>query len=75
MLLAAASEIPVKPEHLRTFERACLEVSDVGHLALAVLDGGVFAPRRALELAKLVHDAAAATSTAHVVVPGTRRHG
>ena len=47
---------------MRSFARACLEVTDVGRLALAVLDGGVFAPRRALELAKLVHDTAAAKS-------------
>jgi len=31
-----------------------LELTEAGRLALAVLEGGVFAPRRALELAALV---------------------
>jgi hypothetical protein len=53
-LVAAASGIPAEPERLRAFARACLEVSEVGRLALAVLDGGVFAPRRVLELAEVV---------------------
>ena len=44
--------------------RACLEVTEVGRLALAVIDGGVFAARRALELAKTVTDAVTATSAA-----------
>jgi len=46
LLVAAASGIPVEPERMRAFAGACLEVSEVGRLALAVLDGGVFAPRR-----------------------------
>jgi hypothetical protein len=58
LLMAAASGIPVEPERMQAFARACLEVSEVGRLALAVLDGGVFAPRRALELAVVVCDAA-----------------
>ena len=61
LLMVAASGIPVEPERLRAFARACLEVSEVGRLALAVLDGGVFAPRRALELAEVVCGAVAAT--------------
>ena len=36
------------------FARACLELTEAGRLALAVLDGRVFAPRRALELAAMV---------------------
>ena len=64
LLMAATSGIPVEPERMRTFARACLEVSDVGRLALAVLDGGVFAPRRALELAKVVCNAILETGTA-----------
>lgn len=55
--MAAASGIPVEAERMWAFARACLEVSEVGRLALAVLDGGVFAPRRALELVRLVSDA------------------
>ena len=64
LLLAAASGIPVEPERMRAFARACLELTEVGRLALAVLDGGVFAPRRALELAKTVTDAVVATPAA-----------
>ena len=64
--MAAASGIPVESERMRAFARACLELTEVGRLALAVLDGGVFAPRRALELAKTVTDAVAAT-------PGAKR--
>ena len=64
LLLAAASGIPVEPEGMRAFARACLEVSEVGRLALAVLDGGLFAPRRALELAKTVTDAVGARPAA-----------
>ena len=44
--------------------RACLEVTEVGRLALVVIDGGAFAPRRVLELAKTVTDAVTATSAA-----------
>ena len=64
LLMAAASGIPTEPERMRAFARACLEVNEMGRLALAVLDGGVFAPRRALELAKTVADAVGATPAA-----------
>ena len=64
LLMAAASGIPVESERMRAFARACLELTEVGRLALAVLDGGVFAPRRALELAKTVTDAVGATPAA-----------
>lgn len=64
LLLAAANGMPVEQERIRAFARACLELSEVGRLALAVLDGGVFAPRRALELAKTVADAVGATPAA-----------
>jgi hypothetical protein len=62
LLVAAANGIPIQPERLRTFAAACLEVSEVGRLALGVLEGGVFAPRRGLELARVVGDAAEARS-------------
>ena len=39
-----------------------MEVSEVGRLALPVLEGGVFAPRRALELAEVVSRAVAAAA-------------
>ena len=64
LLTAGASGIPVESERMRACARACLEVSEVGRLALAVLDGGVFAPRRALELAKTVTDAVGAAPAA-----------
>jgi hypothetical protein len=51
LLDAAASQQQVETERLRAFARACLEMSETGRLALAVLDGGLFASRRALELA------------------------
>jgi hypothetical protein len=38
---------------LQSFARACLDASEAGRLALAVLEGGVLAPR-AVELAMLV---------------------
>jgi hypothetical protein len=44
----------------RAFTRACLELTEAGRLARAVLDGGVFAPRGALELAAMVVGGAAA---------------
>ena len=51
LLDAAASQQHVETERLRAFARACLELSETGRLALAILDGGLFASRRALELA------------------------
>ena len=51
LLDAAASQQQVETARLREFARACLELSETGRLALAVLDGGLFASRRALELA------------------------
>ena len=54
LLDAAANREEVSGERLRAFARACLELSEPGRLALAVLDGGLFASRRALELAAYV---------------------
>ena len=64
LLMAAASGIPVESERMRAFARACLELTEVGRLALAVLDGGVFAPRRALELANIITVAVTAAAAA-----------
>jgi hypothetical protein len=52
LLGSAAEREPADLARLQGFARACLEMTDVGRLALAVLDGGLFAPRRALELAE-----------------------
>ena len=54
LLDAAASQEKVEAERLKAFARTCLELSEAGRLALAVLDGGLFASRRALELAACV---------------------
>ena len=48
LLDAAAGQEQVETERLRAFARACLELSETGRLALAVLDGGLFVSRRAL---------------------------
>lgn len=60
LLEAAASGEDLDTEHLRAFARAALESTEIGRLALGVLDGGQHAPRRALELAQLLASAAAA---------------
>jgi hypothetical protein len=54
LLDAARLKEDVDRARIVAFARACLEISEAGRLALAVLDGGVFAPRRALELAAMV---------------------
>jgi integrase len=54
-LLGVASDgTPVPEERIRSFARAVIELTPVTRLALAVLDGGPYAPRRALELAQAV---------------------
>ena len=60
----------VEAARLREFARACLEMSKAGRLALAVLDGGLFAPRRALELAAHVVAGAGAFDAAKGVKAG-----
>jgi hypothetical protein len=54
LLACAAERSPAELARLQSFARACLELTEAGRLALAVLDGGLFAPRRALELAEHV---------------------
>ena len=46
---------PREPEH-QLLRHGQWSPRDIGQLALAVLDGGLFAPRRALELAGRVLD-------------------
>ena len=62
LLSAAAERIPVPLERLQAFARACLEASEAGRLALAVLEGGMLAPRRAVELARRAFQANAKES-------------
>jgi hypothetical protein len=59
LLASAAHREPAELARLQGFARACLELTDVGRLALSVLDGGLFAPRRALELAEHIMAATA----------------
>jgi hypothetical protein len=54
LLEAAQRRESVERARVVAFARACLELTEAGRLALAVLDGGVFAPRRALDLAAMV---------------------
>jgi hypothetical protein len=69
LLASAAQREPAELARLQGFARACLEMTDVGRLALAVLDGGLFAPRRALELAE--HIMAATAQVAAACDPGS----
>jgi integrase len=54
LLGVAADGTPVPEERIRSFARAVIELTPVTRLALSVLDGGPYAPRRALELAQAV---------------------
>jgi integrase len=54
LLGVAADGTPVPEERIRSFARAVIELTPVTRLALSVLDGGPYAPRRALELAQTV---------------------
>lgn len=60
LLIAAAGDHAVEPELLESFALQALESTEIGRLALGVIDGGVHAPRRALELAQLISATAAA---------------
>jgi hypothetical protein len=54
LLDAARDRAPVDGKRLVAFARVCIELTPAGRLAMAVVDGGPFAPRRALELAALI---------------------
>jgi integrase len=54
LLGVAAGGAPVPEERIRAFARAVIELTPVTRMALAVLDGGPYAPRRAIELAQAV---------------------
>jgi hypothetical protein len=51
LLGAAERREAVSVERARAFARACLEMTELGRAAMAVLDGGVFAGARVVELA------------------------
>jgi hypothetical protein len=75
LLKAAANRAPIASARMIAFARTCLEGSAVGRLALAVLDGGVFAPRRAIELAKVVLNQAANTNPAEPAIQAKTKGG
>ena len=54
LLAAAERRETVSIERARAFARACIEMTDVGRAAMAVMDGGVFAGARLVELAERV---------------------
>lgn len=56
ILAAAASGEPVDEERVRALALAAIALTPTGRLALAVLEGGDFAPRRTIELARLLAD-------------------
>ncbi len=59
-LLAFAREgVGVPRERAEAFARAVLDLDDASRLALAVLDGGLFAGARLVELAALVAEPSA----------------
>jgi hypothetical protein len=78
LLGSAAERQAAELARLQGFARACLELTDVGRLALAVLDGVLFAPRRALELAEHIMAATtevASASEARAAVAGASSSG
>jgi integrase len=54
LLAAAASGESVDADALANFARSAIETTELGRLALAVIDGGEHAPRRAIELCRLI---------------------
>jgi integrase len=56
ILGAAAAGDTVTEDRLRDMARGAIGLSAIGRLALGVLDGGPYAPRRAIELARLIVD-------------------
>ena len=59
ILAAAASGEPVDEDRVRTLALSAIALTPVGRLALAVLEGGPFTPRRVIELARMLADAPA----------------
>lgn len=54
LLAAAERREGVSLERARAFARACVEMTEMGRAAMAVMDGGVFAGARLVELAERV---------------------
>jgi len=54
LLAAAERREAVTMERARAFARGCVEMTEVGRAAMGVMDGGVFAGARLVELAERV---------------------
>jgi hypothetical protein len=54
LLAAAERREPVPMTRARAFARACVEMTEMGRVAIGVMDGGVFAGARLVELAERV---------------------
>ncbi len=54
ILRAARDGQAVSGERARAFARACIEADEIGRVALAVIDGGVFAGTRLVALTERV---------------------
>ena len=54
MLAAAERREAVSMARARAFARACVEMTEAGRAAMAVMDGGVFAGARLVELAERI---------------------
>lgn len=55
-VLGAAAAGSVPEQSVNSLARAALELTTIGRLALGVLDGGPYALRRAIELARAIVD-------------------
>lgn len=63
LIRCARDGVCVDATELYAFARLALESTELGRLALAVLDGGAFAPMRAVELATLIVESAGTAAT------------
>jgi hypothetical protein len=54
LLVAAERREPVSVARARAFARACVEMTETGRAAMGVMDGGVFAGARLVELAEKI---------------------
>jgi len=69
----ACNGVPVHRDRAERFARAVLEATDVGRVALAVLDGGLFAGSRLVELATRVLEARSSPPAARANGGGNAR--
>ena len=71
LLALASNGVPVARDRAERFVRAVLEATDVGRMALAVLDAGLFAGARLVELATHVVEARSSPTIARANGGGT----